>query len=55
MLTIIFALALILLSYAAQFALVSAFLNPWWATLYVATLPLGAYWAAFVNHRAAIA
>jgi len=24
--------------------------NPWWAALYVATLPLGAYWAAFRNH-----
>jgi hypothetical protein len=52
MLTIIFSLVLILLSYIAQFAVVTAFLNPWWAALYVATLPVGAYWAAFVNHGA---
>ena len=52
MLTIIFSLLLILASYAAQFAVVTALLNPWWAALYVATLPVGAYWAAFVNHGA---
>ena len=50
MLTIIFALLFILASYAAQFVVVSALLNPWLAALYVATLPLGAYWAAFRNH-----
>ena len=50
MLTIIFALLFILASYAVQFFVVAALLNPWWATLYVATLPLGAYWAAFRNH-----
>jgi 1-acyl-sn-glycerol-3-phosphate acyltransferase len=50
MLTIIFALLFILASYAVQFVLVSALLNPWWAALFVATLPLGAYWAAFRNH-----
>lgn len=50
MLTIIFALLFILASYAVQFFLVAALLNPWWAALYVATLPLGAYWAAFRNH-----
>ena len=50
MLTIIFALLFILASYAVQFLLVAALLNPWWAALYVATLPLGAYWAAFRNH-----
>lgn len=50
MLTIIFALLFILVSYAVQFFLVAALLNPWWAALYVATLPLGAYWAAFRNH-----
>ena len=50
MLTIIFALLLILASYAVQFVVVSALLNPWLAALYVATLPLGAYWAAFRNH-----
>ena len=50
MLTIIFALLFILASYAVQFVVVSALLNPWLAALYVATLPLGAYWAAFRNH-----
>ena len=50
MLTIIFALVLILASYAVQFAIVTALLNPWWALLYVATLPAGAYWAAFRDH-----
>ena len=50
MLTIIFALLFILASYAAQFAIVTALLNPWWAVLYVATLPFGAYWAAFRYH-----
>ena len=50
MLTIIFALLFILASYAVQFFIVAALLNPWWAALYVATLPLGAYWAAFRNH-----
>lgn len=52
MLTIIYSLILILASYAVQFAIVTALLNPWWATFYVATLPLGAYWAAFRNHPA---
>lgn len=50
MLTIIFSLVLILVSYAVQFAVVTALLNPWWAALYVATLPIGAYWAAFREH-----
>ena len=50
MLTIIFALLFILASYAVQFVVVSLLLSPWWAALYVATLPLGAYWAAFRNH-----
>ena len=50
MLTILFALLFVLASYAAQFFVVAALLNPWWAALYVATLPLGAYWAAFRNH-----
>jgi len=51
MLTIVFALVLILLSYAAQFVVVSFLLNPLWAAIYVATLPLGAYWAAYSGHR----
>jgi len=50
MLTIIYALVLILASYLLQFAIVTALLNPWWAALYVATLPFGAYWAAFRYH-----
>ena len=50
MLTIVFSLLLILLSYVAQFAVITVIFNPWWAALYVATLPLGAYWAAFTNH-----
>ena len=50
MLTIIYSLLFILASYAVQFAIVAALLNPWWAALYVATLPVGAYWAAFRNH-----
>jgi len=50
MLTIIYSLLFILASYAVQFAIVAALLNPWWAALYIATLPLGAYWAAFRNH-----
>jgi 1-acyl-sn-glycerol-3-phosphate acyltransferase len=53
MLTIIYSLLLILGSYAVQFALVAALFNPWWAALYVATLPLGAYWAAFGGHPSA--
>jgi len=51
MLTIIFGLVLILLSYAVQFAIVTALFNPWWAALYTASLPLGAYWAAYKSHH----
>jgi len=50
MLTIVYALILILLSYVVQFIVVAALLNPWWAALYVLTLPFGAYWAAFRAH-----
>ena len=50
MLTIVYSLIFILTSYAIQFAIVAKLLNPWWAALYIATLPLGAYWAAFRNH-----
>ena len=53
MLTIIYSLLLILASYAVQFAIITVFMNAWWAALYVATLPLGAYWAAFGNHPSA--
>jgi 1-acyl-sn-glycerol-3-phosphate acyltransferase len=50
MLTIIYSLIFILASYVVQFAVVAALINPSWAALYVATLPFGAYWAAFRNH-----
>jgi 1-acyl-sn-glycerol-3-phosphate acyltransferase len=50
MLTIIFALMMILASYVIQFGLVAVLLGPWWAALYIATLPIGAYWAAFKDH-----
>ena len=50
MLTIIYSLLFILASYAVQFAILGLLFNPWVAALYVATLPLGAYWAAFRNH-----
>ena len=50
MLTIIFALLMILASYVVQFIVAAALLNPWWAALYIATLPVGAYWAAFRDH-----
>lgn len=50
MFTIIFALLFVLALYVAQFAVVTALLNPWWAALYIATLPFGAYWAAFKYH-----
>lgn len=49
--TIIFSLVLILLSYVVQFVVVAALFGPWWATAYVVSLALGAYWAAYVNHR----
>lgn len=51
MLTIIFCLVLILLSYVIQFALVTMLFGPWWASAYIASLAIGAYWAAYVNHR----
>lgn len=50
MLTIVIALILILVSYAGQFAILVALANPWIAAAYIATLPLGAYWAAYRNH-----
>lgn len=50
MLTIIFALLMILGSYVIQFALVAVLLGPWWAVAYISTLPIGAYWAAFKDH-----
>lgn len=53
MLTIVLALVFILLSYVVQFVVVSLLVNPWWAALYVATLPIGAYWAAYSTHARA--
>jgi hypothetical protein len=50
MLTIVIALILILVSYAGQFAILVALANPWIAAAYIATLPLGAYWAAYRHH-----
>lgn len=51
MLTIIYCLVLILLSYVVQFAVVTALFGPWWAFAYIVSLAIGAYWAAYVNHR----
>jgi 1-acyl-sn-glycerol-3-phosphate acyltransferase len=51
MLTIIFSLLLILLSYAVQFAFLTFLLGAFWATLIILTLPIGAYWAAFTSHH----
>lgn len=49
--TIILSLLLILASYAVQLVIVASLLDSWrWAALYVATLPLGAYWAAYKAH-----
>ncbi len=53
MLTIIFGLGLILASYVIQFSILAIAVNPWIALLYTATLPVGAYWAAFKDHRRA--
>lgn len=50
MLTIVVALVFILIAYAGQFAIVAMLINPWIALAYVATLPLGAYWAAYQHH-----
>jgi 1-acyl-sn-glycerol-3-phosphate acyltransferase len=53
MLTIIYSLALILLSYVLQFSLVALLLGPVAAAIYVAVLPVSAYWAAHRAHRRA--
>ncbi len=53
MLTMIFGLILILISYVVQFSILAVLFGFWWASLYVATLPIGAYWAAFKNHHRA--
>ena len=51
MLTIIFSLVLILLSYLVQFTVATGLFGPWWAAAYIVSLAIGAYWAAYVNHR----
>ena len=51
MLTMIFGLVLILISYVVQFSLLAVLFGVGWAALYLATLPVGAYWAAFKNHH----
>jgi 1-acyl-sn-glycerol-3-phosphate acyltransferase len=53
MLTIIYSLVFILGSYVLEFAALTLFLSPFWAALIVLTLPAGAYWAAFSEHRQA--
>jgi 1-acyl-sn-glycerol-3-phosphate acyltransferase len=50
MLTIVYSLVLILVSYAIQFAAVALVFGPVWGMAYVATLVAGAYWAAFKAH-----
>jgi 1-acyl-sn-glycerol-3-phosphate acyltransferase len=55
MLTIVFALVMILASYAVEFAILALLFGPLVAVLVVATLPIGAYWAAHTNNRNAIA
>jgi hypothetical protein len=50
MLTIIFGLGLVLLTYVFQVALVGALVKSFWVSaLYLASLLGGAYWAAFEN------
>jgi 1-acyl-sn-glycerol-3-phosphate acyltransferase len=50
MLTIVYSLALILFSYSVQFTVIALLAGPLWATAFVATLALGAYWAAHKAH-----
>ena len=50
MLTIIYSLALILFSYSVQFTVIALLAGPLWAMAFVATLALGAYWAAYKAH-----
>lgn len=50
MLTIVFSLVLILASYVVQFSLLALLLGPIPAGLFVATLPVSAYWAAHKAH-----
>lgn len=50
MLTIIYSLLFILASYVVSFGVLAVVFNPLVAALFVATLPLGAYWAASRAH-----
>lgn len=50
MLTIIYSLLLILLSYAVQFAIITALFGPVVGAIVLATLPVSAYWAAYKSH-----
>jgi len=56
MLTIVFGLVLVLLSYLLQGVILYLAFGPIWALLYLVSLPIGAYWAAFKDHpdRAAL-
>jgi 1-acyl-sn-glycerol-3-phosphate acyltransferase len=50
MLTIVFSLVLILASYVVQFSLLALLVGPILASLFIATLPVSAYWAAHKAH-----
>ncbi len=50
MLTIIYSLVLVLISYVIQFAIVALIFSPLVAAVFIATLPLSAYWAAYKSH-----
>ena len=50
MLTIIYSLVFILLSYVVQFTIVALLFGPLPGFLLVATLPVSAYWAAYKSH-----
>ena len=51
MLTIVFGLGLVLLTYAIHLAIVGAIVHSFWiSALYLAGLLSGAYWAAFEQH-----
>lgn len=50
MLTIIYSLVLILVSYVVQFALLAVAISPLISAIFVTTLPVSAYWAAHQAH-----
>ena len=50
MLTIIYSLVLVLVSYMVQFILIALIFSPLVAAVFIATLPLSAYWAAYKSH-----